>query len=43
MKLQCTNKGCNNLWEYKGKALFYATCSRCLRKVKINKVKGSIK
>jgi len=35
MKLKCNNPKCKYEWEYKGKQKFYATCPRCLRKVKI--------
>ena len=35
MKLKCPNKECEYEWEYKGHHKFYATCPRCLRKVKI--------
>lgn len=31
--LKCGN--CGNEWEYNGSQEFYATCTRCLRKVKI--------
>ncbi len=31
--LKCAN--CGNEWEYKGSQIYYATCTRCLRKVKI--------
>ncbi|MEW6222653.1 MAG: hypothetical protein AB1476_05015 [Candidatus Hadarchaeota archaeon] len=33
MKLHC--KKCGYNWEYRGKSKFYATCPRCLRKVKV--------
>lgn len=33
MLLHC--KYCNNVWDYKGDNPYYATCSRCLRKVKV--------
>ena len=33
MKQKC-NK-CKYEWEFKGKAKFYATCPRCMQKVKI--------
>jgi len=33
MRLKC--KRCGNSWDYHGKSRFYATCPRCLRKVKI--------
>lgn len=39
MKLKCNNKQCEYEWDYQGKAKFYATCPRCLYKVKINKKK----
>lgn len=35
VKLKCGN--CGNEWDYNGKHPFYATCTRCLRKVKIPK------
>jgi len=39
MNLKCLNrikgKLCGYEWDYNGKARFYATCPRCLRKVKI--------
>ncbi len=35
MKLKCHNKKCNYEWDYKGKHKFYATCPRCLSKVKV--------
>ena len=34
-------KKCDNEWEYKGKNPYYATCSRCLNKVKVNPEKVS--
>ena len=36
MKLKCTNKKCLYEWEYNGKSDFYATCPRCLSKVRVN-------
>jgi len=33
MKLKC--KKCGNEWDYNGKNPYYATCSRCLNKVKV--------
>jgi len=36
-EIKCSNKNCNRLWWYKGKAPFYATCPACLRKVNISK------
>jgi len=38
MKLRCTRKDCKYEWAYNGKSKFYATCPRCLGKVKINKL-----
>ena len=35
IKLTCANPNCNYSWEYKGQNPFYATCPRCLNKVKI--------
>jgi len=40
MKLKCQN--CGNEWEYKGKSKYYATCTRCLRKVKVNQTEGGV-
>lgn len=39
MMLKCEN--CEYEWEYKGKAGYYATCPRCLRKVSLAKKKGT--
>jgi hypothetical protein len=46
MKLQCKKEKCVKEnggipyeWEYKGKSSFYATCPKCLNKVKIQEVK----
>ncbi len=36
MKLTCKRKDCLYEWDYNGEAKFYATCPRCLGKVKIN-------
>ena len=33
MKLKCNN--CKYEWEYKGLSEYYATCPRCLNKVKV--------
>lgn len=33
MNLKCNH--CNYEWDYKGKSQYYATCPRCLRKVKV--------
>ncbi len=38
MKLKCNN--CKYEWEYKGKSKYYATCPRCLQKVKIRGKSG---
>jgi len=35
-KLKCKNKKCNYEWDYNGKSKFYATCPRCMYRVKIN-------
>jgi len=35
MKIKCKNKKCNHIWDYKGKADFYATCPNCMRKNKL--------
>ena len=42
MKLKCNNKKCLYEWDYNGESDFYATCPRCLRKVKVNKEKEDI-
>jgi len=36
-RLRCYH--CGYEWEYKGSSEFYATCPRCLRKVKIEKAR----
>lgn len=36
MELIC--KKCGNKWDYQGSNPYYATCSRCLAKVKVEKV-----
>lgn len=33
MKLKCSH--CKHEWDYKGKAKYYATCPKCLYKVKL--------
>ena len=40
IKLKCKN--CDNEWEYSGTQLYYATCTKCLRKVKVGNGKNSI-
>jgi hypothetical protein len=35
MNLKCKNKECQYEWDYKGESEFYATCPRCLNKVKV--------
>jgi len=35
MNLKCPNNKCKYSWNYNGQAKFYATCPRCLSKVKI--------
>lgn len=37
MKLTC--KACKHSWTYGGKSEFYATCPRCLSKVRVAKYK----
>ena len=37
MRLKCGRKECRYEWDYKGKNKFWATCPRCLTKVKVNK------
>jgi hypothetical protein len=41
MKLKC--KKCDNEWDYKGSNPYYATCTKCLNKVKVEEQKGSQK
>lgn len=41
MKLKC--KKCGNEWDYKGSSSYYATCSKCLNKVKVEELEGSQK
>ena len=38
MQLQCKNKKCNYVWDYKGKSNFYACCPNCMNKVRIDSV-----
>jgi hypothetical protein len=40
MLVKCQNKKCNHEWNYKGESEFYATCPRCLNKVRIKKEKN---
>ena len=35
IKLKCNS--CKYEWEYKGKSNYYASCPRCLSKVKVNR------
>jgi len=35
MELKCSNKKCKYAWSYNGDSKFYATCPRCLNKVRI--------
>ena len=37
MKLTCYHKDCGYTWDYNGASEFYATCPRCMRKIKIDK------
>ncbi len=39
MKMKCYHKDCLYEWDYNGKAPFYATCPRCMRKVKITRAR----
>ena len=41
MKLKC--KKCGNEWEYNGSNPFYATCTRCLTKVKVEVILEDVK
>ena len=41
MKLKCNNQRCLYEWNYNGKNPFYATCPRCLLKVRV-KTKGEL-
>ena len=40
MITQCLNPKCKYKWDYKGESPFYATCPRCLQKVRI--IKGEL-
>ena len=35
--MKCPNPKCGYKWEYKGKALFYTSCPRCLHRVNLKK------
>ncbi len=35
MEITCGR--CKNCWDYKGKNIYYATCTHCLTKVKVPK------
>ena len=35
IKMTCQNEKCNYNWNYNGEALFWASCPRCLWKVRI--------
>lgn len=37
MKIKCAFSECLYEWDYNGENPFYATCPRCLRKVKVPK------
>lgn len=39
MKMKCYHEDCLYEWDYGGSAPFYATCPRCLRKVKISRAR----
>ncbi len=39
MKMKCYHVDCGYEWDYKGSAPFYATCPRCLRKLKITRAR----
>lgn len=45
MKIRCQNPKCLYVWDYKGKKKigFYATCSRCLFKVRIKPIEKEVK
>lgn len=36
MIIKCTKEECKYEWDYQGDSTFYATCPRCLTKVKVN-------
>jgi hypothetical protein len=38
MKIRCNNEKCKYEWDYQGDNIFYATCPRCLNKVKVRKI-----
>lgn len=37
MELKCYHVDCGYAWDYQGASKFYATCPRCMRKIKIDK------
>jgi len=37
MRMKCYFEDCGYEWDYKGSHPFYATCPRCLRKLKITR------
>jgi len=39
MKMKCYFEDCGYEWDYKGSHPFYATCPRCLRKLKITRAR----
>lgn len=40
MRIRCTKEGCKYAWDYNGKSKFYATCPRCLSKIKIKELRA---
>ena len=43
MRIICTNKKCQYEWNYRGDALFYTTCPKCMYKVNIEKARDALK
>ena len=43
MKLKCQNPKCLREWEYTGSQQFYASCPRCLYKVKIDELRSLLR
>lgn len=38
MIIKCVNPKCKNVWDYKGKSKFYASCSICKSSIRVPKL-----
>jgi hypothetical protein len=36
LRVKCKNKKCEYEWDYQGISRFWATCPRCLRKIRVD-------